>query len=354
MKTLSLLLLAFSLCLAQETQNTSIDGIKAAIGDLSASQREIKSSVDSLSSKFASDNFISVKAAKETQELHNIAFDKMQSSFSIFTNKVIAIITLLGLFVGFLSFLNFKQVGNSKKELEKIKKDLKDFEDKIETIKNDFKEEIENQEAIFENTNKKIIDLEEKSKKQLEAQKTEFKEEIENQKNDFGKEFSSLKNEFENKFKEEKDNDRRNFKTDRDNIFREIAHNYFIDAMKALADVSTETLKTLSGVNIKDFPDDVRNNLEYHFKRLSCFYKILITIKLSGGNFYYYDRTYQFIGKYEKIGLTKFSPFVEFRCSFLKFKNYCEEEKEENHLIALNDIWKELRNKLGEDIDNPF
>ena len=167
---------------------------------------------------------------------------------------------------------------------------------------------------------------------------------------------TNLENGLKEEIKKQFESVNESFKLNMDNIFKEIAHGYFLDAMKALADVSTEALKTLAGVDIKDFPNDVRNNLEYHFKRLSSFYQILITIKLSDGNFYYYNRTYQFIYKYEKMGLIKFSPFVEFRCSFLKFKNYCEKEKEkeENHFITVNDIWKELRNKLGEDIDNLF
>ena len=79
----------------------------------------------------------------EALQLYNTSFDNIQASFSIFVNKVMVIITILGLFIGVLSFLNFKSSRNSKKE--------------------------------FENTNEKILDLEKKLKEQLETQKNEIK-----------------------------------------------------------------------------------------------------------------------------------------------------------------------------------
>jgi len=58
-----------------------------AVRDLSANQREIKNSVDS----------ISIKATEKAFEVYNISFSNMQTAFSIFVVAVCGIITLLTL-----------------------------------------------------------------------------------------------------------------------------------------------------------------------------------------------------------------------------------------------------------------
>ncbi len=167
------LLIAFSLCSAQKT---AIDSVKADIRSLTESQREteksvdgIKISVDSLSNKFLSDNFISVKAAKETQELHNEAFKKMQDSFSSFLIAIGIINGVLAVFISALAWVNFRQADNSKKEVKEELSKIKEFEDKIEKLKSEFKEEVKN---MKENQN---IEFEKKLKEKTEKQEKEFK-----------------------------------------------------------------------------------------------------------------------------------------------------------------------------------
>jgi thiamine phosphate synthase YjbQ (UPF0047 family) len=85
-----------------------------------------------LNGKFLSDNYISIKAAKETQGLHNTAFDKMQNSFSIFTDKVIGIITLFGIFIGGFTIFISVSSSNQVKELKKdMREDMNKFDNKI-------------------------------------------------------------------------------------------------------------------------------------------------------------------------------------------------------------------------------
>jgi len=98
--------------------------------------------VDSLNSKFISDNFISIKAAKETQDLHNKAFDKMQNSFNIFVIAVGIIITAITLIS---TIFNYNMTNNSRKDLKEELAKIKDFENKIEAAKIDFKTQIEAQ-----------------------------------------------------------------------------------------------------------------------------------------------------------------------------------------------------------------
>jgi flagellar biosynthesis protein FlhB len=141
MKLIIFILLAFSLCFAQPVKQTDIDNLKGRIDNLETKfetrQNEIKKSVDSLNNKFLSDNFISVKAAKETQELYNTSFVNIQTSFSIFTNKIIAIITIFSLFIGgftiFISVSNSKQVRELKKEIKEEIKKLEGKQSVIET-----------------------------------------------------------------------------------------------------------------------------------------------------------------------------------------------------------------------------
>ncbi|MCL2281861.1 MAG: hypothetical protein FWC26_00915 [Fibromonadales bacterium] len=125
-----LLIVTASLCLANTTQN-KVDSLSMDVKILQTTQREIKSSIDSLSGKFSSDNFISINAMKETQELHNKAFDKMQCSFDRFVNKVIIIITLIGLFMGGLVFVNFKSGDKIKDDVKNELMKIKDFEHKL-------------------------------------------------------------------------------------------------------------------------------------------------------------------------------------------------------------------------------
>jgi HAMP domain-containing protein len=145
MKNTLLLLLSFSLCFAQANNTTAIDSLRTAVENLEAGQSAIKSSVDSLSGKFLSDNYISVKAAKETQELHNTAFGKMQSSFNTFTNYVLGIITLFSIFIG--GFTIFLSIYNS---------------NQVKELKNELKEEFE----------KKILESEKRLEKKIDEQKT--------------------------------------------------------------------------------------------------------------------------------------------------------------------------------------
>jgi len=149
---------------------------------------------------------------------------------------------------------------------------------------------------------------------------------------------TNLENGLKEEIKKQFESVNESFKLNMDNIFKEIAHGYFVEAMKALADINTEVSA-----------DNTMNNLEYHFMRLSSYYQILTInkIKLSDWNFYYYERTYQFIYKYKEITTTKFPHLVEFLRSFSKFKNYCKEE--ERHFIKVSEIWKELCNRFGDD-----
>jgi predicted nuclease with TOPRIM domain len=130
MKHILFLLLAFSLCFAQTDKQADINILKERVSSLENKQNTLETrqdtvekSVNTLNNKFFSDNFISVKAAKETQELHNVAFDKMQKSFNIF-------IIAIGIFAGFFSLLNSKQVRDLKKDIrEEINKlERKSFE----------------------------------------------------------------------------------------------------------------------------------------------------------------------------------------------------------------------------------
>jgi len=156
-KLLIFLLFAFSLCFAETTKKTETDSIKETVKELKTEQKEFKNSIDSLNSKFLSDNFITIKALKEIQELHNIAFDKMQGSFNIFLIAIGLIITLATLF-------NIKNTNDLKKEVKEELKKIKDFENKIVDLETKLKDEIKNQKNEFE------INM----KEQIESQKTEF------------------------------------------------------------------------------------------------------------------------------------------------------------------------------------
>lgn len=106
-------------------QEADIDSIKGALNDLMRKQKETENSVDSLKDKFIPDNFfISVKAAKETQELYNTSFSNMQTSFNIF-------IAALGVLVLVFSWFNSKTTSDLRKD---AKDDLKKFESKIEEL----------------------------------------------------------------------------------------------------------------------------------------------------------------------------------------------------------------------------
>jgi hypothetical protein len=137
MKNLFLiLLLTIPLCHAQPLKKTAIpsdyDSLKVIVSDLDKRQKEIKNSIDSLNGKFISDNFVTVKSTEKTQELHNVAFDKMQNSFSIFLTAVSIITGVLAILIGALGWVNFKSVNNSKEEFEKANKRILDLEKKIE------------------------------------------------------------------------------------------------------------------------------------------------------------------------------------------------------------------------------
>jgi tetratricopeptide (TPR) repeat protein len=105
-------------CFAQESPNASIDSIKANIRNLSADQREIKSSVDS----------ISIKATEKALEVYNKSFEKMQTSFNIF-------IAALGVLVLVFSWFNLKTTSDlrkdAKEDIEKTKNKIKEFDEKI-------------------------------------------------------------------------------------------------------------------------------------------------------------------------------------------------------------------------------
>jgi tetratricopeptide (TPR) repeat protein len=95
----------------------------------------LKSSVDSLKDKFASDKFISLEAAKEAQKLYNTSFSSMQTSFNIFVGALSVMVLISGWF-------NFKNTSDLKKEAKEEKKEAKEdlekttakFEKKIEEI----------------------------------------------------------------------------------------------------------------------------------------------------------------------------------------------------------------------------
>jgi len=149
-KPLPFLLLAFSLCFAQP-KTADVDSLKEAVKILKAEQTENKKSLDSLNSKFLSDNFISVKGLKEIQELYNIAFDKMQSSFSTFTNRVLVIITILGFFIAALSLINFLSSNSLRKDVRKELDKIKNFEKELEELRKQFNEEMDKHKTEFSN-----------------------------------------------------------------------------------------------------------------------------------------------------------------------------------------------------------
>ncbi|MCL2206614.1 MAG: hypothetical protein FWB90_00775 [Fibromonadales bacterium] len=123
-----LLILATSACLANNSQSRIIDSIGTTV-------KNLDERVDSLNKKFLSDNFISINAAKETQVLHNAAFDKMQNSFSTFVYQISIIVALVGVFIVLLSYYNFRTNDKLKDELAKIKNfesKIKDLEDRSE------------------------------------------------------------------------------------------------------------------------------------------------------------------------------------------------------------------------------
>jgi hypothetical protein len=118
--------------------------------DLERKVNKLENSIDTLNSKFLSDNFISVKAAKETQELHNIAFGKIQFSFNIFVTFIAAIVAIAAVF-------NYKNTSDLKKELNK----------ELARIKNS-KIEIEKQKTELKSNNDRISELEKKLKEKIE------------------------------------------------------------------------------------------------------------------------------------------------------------------------------------------
>jgi uncharacterized protein (TIGR02145 family) len=146
------LLLAISLCFAHKIQENSIDSIKAEIRGLSASQKEIKNTIDSLSGKFASE---------DAHKLYSEAFTKIQNSYNTFLIIVGVFVAILGIIITIVIGIGAWNWWKGKKYNEEMKKDVEDLK------------------TSFEESNKKIIDLEEKSEKQLETQKAEFEKEIE-------------------------------------------------------------------------------------------------------------------------------------------------------------------------------
>jgi len=278
---LALLFFAASACFAEA--NPAVDSLKAEVG-------EIKSSVDSLSRKFISDNFISVKAAKETQNLYNTSFSNMQTSFNTFVAAVCGIITLLALIS---VYLNFKI---SDKLKEDINREIVKTNEKIAESENKFKEEIkaqsENQKTDFENL-----------KKEINVIKTEAKEDIKNQKI--------------------------TLKLTSDDIFKEIRDVYFSFALNYLY-----------------FGEKNKPDISMHFMNLGKYFEICTThnIELNNDiNFLYYENIESFIDKdYKEI------PHDYFLYCFEKFKQYCHKNNNEKHIECVEKIWKKLCDKFGE------
>jgi tetratricopeptide (TPR) repeat protein len=140
------LLISFSMCFANETQKADIDSIKGVLDGLVEKQKEIKNSVDSLSDKFLSDNFISVKAAKETQELYSKSFYDIKTSFNIFTVALGVFITALGILITVFSWFNFKSANDLKKEaregVEETKRKLEELDKKMDTQHKEINEKV--------------------------------------------------------------------------------------------------------------------------------------------------------------------------------------------------------------------
>jgi hypothetical protein len=158
MKYILFLLLAFSICPATVKSNTNncvtegrFIGYSEAIKCLEEAKKEnnnlkieIKKSSESLN-KIVSDN-ITIETMNKMQELHNVAFDKMQQSFSNFLTMVIIINGILAVFVGCLILINFKYVSHSKNNLKNLERD---FKNKIMTLKTELEGQIKNQKIKF-------------------------------------------------------------------------------------------------------------------------------------------------------------------------------------------------------------
>jgi len=122
MQKLSIILfIAFSVCLANNSQEVNIDSIKSVLSDLAEKQKKTEKSVDSLSGKFTSDEFISLKAANESLKLYNKSFSNIQTSFAIF-------VSIIGVLALVFSWFNTKSASDAKNDITKL-------ESKIEVLK---------------------------------------------------------------------------------------------------------------------------------------------------------------------------------------------------------------------------
>jgi hypothetical protein len=161
MKYILFLLLAFSIFPSTVKSNTNncvtegrfigygeavkcLEEAKNENNNLKIEIEKIKKSSESLN-KIVSDN-ITIETMNKTQELHNIAFDKMQKSFSNFLTAVIVINSVLAIFVGFLVWINFRSVSNSKNDLKNLEKG---FKSNLTALKTELEEQIKNQKIKF-------------------------------------------------------------------------------------------------------------------------------------------------------------------------------------------------------------
>jgi prefoldin subunit 5 len=141
------------MCYANEPQDAAIDSIKANIGNLDKSQKEIERSIDSLGN-------IAKKVFEETQKSYNCYL-------SFFAGVVTLLVMILVAFTGIVVIINFKSNEKLKEEVKEELKKIKTFENELTTLKTELEEQIKNQKTEFVELKEVMKDNEMKNNKKL-------------------------------------------------------------------------------------------------------------------------------------------------------------------------------------------
>ena len=109
-----------------------MDSFKAEISELSASQKELKSSIDS----------ISIKAAEKAHQFYKDSFYEIQCSYQIFIAMAGIILAGFTLFTGFSLYKNSKLERNLKTQIKSLKVKLESWENEFNNMKDLFNDKM--------------------------------------------------------------------------------------------------------------------------------------------------------------------------------------------------------------------
>jgi len=272
-----------------------LSGIFKVVCVTEKKQNAFNNSVDSLNSKYLSDNVVTLKALENSQKFYDDAFNWILALISI----------LLAILLAIWAYLNFKYI--------------KDFENKFLTLEKNIKEQIGSQKDEFEKNLKEQI---KNQKNEFENIKSELQTKIEKQ----DKDFNSFKEEYAN-MKNEIEKDREKFSTDIEDVYIEFVNSYF--------NLSMQYFYTEDKIKIE------------HFHELYQYFNILKSSHINLNNYEWkvFANLIEFAEKYSTDNL---KDGLDVILSSLKdFIDHCKKINESKGLKEAKKLWNVLCNKLG-------